>query len=796
MKNFTTTTLAAAIILSLTACGGGETEATKEPVKEPLVVPTIEAPIDLTNIDFVGASSIFITGDVVESSSSVKKQTVSSEKSYSAIGTATRTTSNNNSDITLSPNTTYKIMSDGTLEAVPLYAGDEDVRGAVSSSFVKSIGHGWTVISIAVEQVQRVAKDTLPGSEVVYNVVADDLEYTYLVNNNTGKAFRADFLATPILDYDKGEVGVYERADDMVSDLRSKVGLSDEQKENIFKTISFDDNGDLYVLGRVADEVAYEIDTRDKTSREVFLKVNTSDTESSSLIATEIPIVFNGDVEHDSITVSDDGLYILFKDNQGTYRYTSTLTNETNTLVNPNGNGEAIDLVFTLPNSDKTYGIVNGTSGVQVYGITFSNNGVSVDLLTDTDYELDSSNSYIEAPFSDRSQTINGYTIVGDSSTFSVFDENANSFIQKVSLKPDGFVRDNAKTDRSIFVLLERTIGITEVVRWTPNPSLPNNQTISNVNIDPNIFKVLSIEIDENKYLSFKAIIINPLNGFNVGDEVLARVSLRDTSTGIEILKTISSNEPTILIMESISQGDTISVDGYNQDWAIDYRVITDLTGDATGLIGDLSFVSMVENSDKIWFLIEADTSLVDVKTSLQLSSTKQINIQNDNAYFVDGGTEYRLNDVFGIYGATEKNIELNIPKSLLTDETLTLGSTTTNIIDVQGDVFIVSDTLDNDIAELSLQLDSSIGDATVTIDLLDDVTIVITEPTSDSYDILVNDWSISTLGGSVQVSDNKITFSFSLSAIGLDSSLFEVTGAHITSEPMVTLGELIDEAS
>jgi hypothetical protein len=779
------TLLCISVISTLTACGGGS-ETTNTPI-----IPVIDNPIDLTVVDFVGASSIFLTGD---DGSATANNIKNLSRSISPMSNSTGSVTIKNKALNaeeFTPNTLYKILANGTFESVPLNASGDDVRGAVTPYFVKSIGNGWTAISIAVEQVQRVTQVMGFEGSIDYYVDKDDLLYTYLVNNDTGKAFRADFLATPILDYNKGEFGVYERADNMVDDLRATLELNDKQKSNIFKSISFDGAGDMYVLGRVADEGAYEINTANQTTKEVFLKINTSDTASSSLTATEIPIVFNGDIDYDSFNISNNGNYLTFKDSA--YRSTSTQTNETYLLKDSNGN--PINYIFTVKGSGNVYAVNYIGWGLSVHELKFSESGLSIIQLSAApepaqfDFPED-----VQFPSSNNVQTVNGHIVIGGKGHYLVFDETTNTFVQQVRLTRYAMrVLDTALTERSIFSLLKLDNGLTEIIKWTPDPFMPKKETVSVMPIPPELFKIHSINKSDDNYLSFTATIINPLEGNNIGDIVLARTSLLVSNAETKIQKVFSFNEPLIISMLEISRGDTISVDGQVNDWSIDTRVITDTIGDT--ISGDLAFVSMVENSNNLWFLIEADTVFTNIQTSLNLSATKKIIFLNNDAYFVSNGSMTRLNNQLGVFAVREKNIEVSIPKELLAEEALLISVTTAEILGVEGTGHIYEQSISNDVAQVTLSLESAIGGSTVEITMLGEVSVVITEPTTGNYNVLVNTLDIATFGGSVEVVENKITFSVSLTNLGLDGDQFKKVGASITSNPLVTLGNLLDEA-
>ena len=545
MNKFLKLNLSVALMLSLTACGGSGDE---EKAIAVAVAPTIDKPLEITVVDLVGASSVFLTGDDgTASPSNTKSLSRSISRSISPTSYSTRAVSIKNtgttSDVALSANTLYKIMPDGTLDAVPLGAAGEDARGAVKPLLVKSIGNGWTAISFAVDMVQRVLSGTLPDGTVDYTIAYDDLSYTYLVNNLTGKAFRADFLGTPILDYNKGDIALYDVGRSGAYDVRTMIRLTDGQIDNIFDTISFDGKGDLYVLARVADEAAWESDHTEVT-KEVLLKINTSDTASNSLTATEIPIVFNTSIDYDSFKITNDGQHLFFNDGQ--YRYTSTQTNET--LVITDTNGIPFDLVFTVQGSGNTYAARQGGQSVEIYSLNIVESELATELLSDKPYVLHDIYTEFTLPHSDNVQLVNGYIIVGSAGYYAVFDENTNQFVQTINLNSElNSTLKMVRTERSLLALTASIYGPTEIVKWTPNPSLTKSQTVTVMDISSELFQVHSINLTGDDFLSFTAKIINPLEGYNIGDVVLARTSLLVDNAAIEIRNVFSINEPCLL---------------------------------------------------------------------------------------------------------------------------------------------------------------------------------------------------------------------------------------------------------
>ena len=742
MKILNKTLISTSIVLALTACGGGGENNTsndntgKDTIETP-ARPVAAPELVVTNIDLSNADSIAITGETNSSSSNsaqlspkATQQNVSSSIEKSGIS----------DNFVFNENSMYKVLPDGTFAEVEVSASGDDIRGALTPKSAHDIGNGLTAVVFADVEVQAVASDVLFDGSTSVDLISTAKDTTYIVDNQTGQAYKADFLGTPFFEYDQGEIGLVERGGDGVDDTFQFINLSDEKRAEIYSSISFDDLGNMYLATVVPDYSAYA-DTGDVSLKDVFLQVNLAD-----MSATEMPVVFRSELDYSSVKVAPDGTTISYYD--GDYRYINTDTLVSSLITREDG--ESFDLVFK--SNGNMFGYIGEPRSNLTYSIDINEGVLSVrELNASSSSDLSSF-----APHTSEVNIVNGKMVVGGNGIYGVFSPSKGRFEQSITINniEDTFVSESFN-QRNVFNLVKKANGTTEILKWTPNKTFSE---VEPLNIDPDIYEITSFNVVGNRYVAFEAVITNPLDGFNVGDVVLARINLVGSNQNVQILKTLVSSQPSIISLDALSQGDFISIDGLNNDWPIEYRIASN-----TELNDGLAHLSFVENSNDVWFLIESNTSFEGVSTTLTLNGSESIEFFEDNAIFTSAIDTKELIDVRGIYSIEGKNIEVTIPKEYLTNE-MSAQVSTHSLINVINDVNLSGSVVDSEIA-LLVTIYSDIDD--LTIALADNHEIIINGQGND-YVAAIDGVSIDSLGVSLNQEDNTLTINIPLSSVGL----------------------------
>ena len=742
MKILNKTLISTSIVLALTACGGGGENNTsndntgKDTIETP-ARPVAAPELVVTNIDLSNADSIAITGETNSSSSNsaqlspkATQQNVSSSIEKSGIS----------DNFVFNENSMYKVLPDGTFAEVEVSASGDDIRGALTPKSAHDIGNGLTAVVFADVEVQAVASDVLFDGSTSVDLISTAKDTTYIVDNQTGQAYKADFLGTPFFEYDQGEIGLVERGGDGVDDTFQFINLSDEKRAEIYSSISFDDLGNMYLATVVPDYSAYA-DTGDVSLKDVFLQVNLAD-----MSATEMPVVFRSELDYSSVKVAPDGTTISYYD--GDYRYINTDTLVSSLITREDG--ESFDLVFK--SNENMFGYIGEPRSNLTYSIDINEGVLSVrELNASSSSDLSSF-----APHTSEVNIVNGKMVVGGNGIYGVFSPSKGRFEQSITINniEDTFVSESFN-QRNVFNLVKKANGTTEILKWTPNKTFSE---VEPLNIDPDIYEITSFNVVGNRYVAFEAVITNPLDGFNVGDVVLARINLVGSNQNVQILKTLVSSQPSIISLDALSQGDFISIDGLNNDWPIEYRIASN-----TELNDGLAHLSFVENSNDVWFLIESNTSFEGVSTTLTLNGSESIEFFEDNAIFTSAIDTKELIDVRGIYSIEGKNIEVTIPKEYLTNE-MSAQVSTHSLINVINDVNLSGSVVDSEIA-LLVTIYSDIDD--LTIALADNHEIIINGQGND-YVAAIDGVSIDSLGVSLNQEDNTLTINIPLSSVGL----------------------------
>lgn len=781
MKSFITSSLSVSLALALSACGGGgggSTEAPSDNTGGQQQRPTAKNNLTLTGIGLSGADSIAITESETSqpqalsmSSSGKALSGVSSSGGFSSLS-AVRSSGASAliQNSTFSSNIAYKVLPDGTFEEVDLLASGVDARGSFTPVAVSNVGNGWTAMTFKASDVQAVANDVVNGQNN-FGLLSLEVNTTYLVNNESSKAYKANFLGTPFFEYDKGEIGLIERGLDRVDDMFRSIELTESQINNIYDSVRFDANDNLYVISMIPDYASYEAGNKEGL-KEVILKLNTS-----TLEIEEIPVVFNGDIDYKSFSVSEDGSFVSFNDGVDRVVNTSNFTSE----IIETDNAQTFDLIFEA--AGKRFGYVGTDTTNEVYEISFNADGVTTTKLSEnSSLNLDSF-----APHITNVYRVGGKTVVGGNGVYSIFNPRKGEFVKAATLNEpeDTFITERIGY-RSVFNLIEKANGRTEIVEWTPRINKSIEDTLATLNIDSDVFAIKSFEVVRGSYITFEATIINPLDGYNIGDVVIANLKLLGSNNEVDIIKTIQSNEPLIASLEVLSQSNFVTIDGANNDWPTEYRIITDDISDSTSNSGDLAHLSMIETDDEYYFLIEAETSIDNVHTRFNISNTESIDFFGEYGQYNDGNLVKDLIDVYGIYAIGEKNIEVSIPKDALQNG-LVATVNTSEINQTVNDVVTYSEvTSENVILNMTVRstLDS------YEVKLSESVSLTISTD-GGSYNVLIGDDTIESLLGSVSVDGDSVQVTIPLVSIGISQD--EVTVKAVTLASTIK-GDDLDE--
>jgi len=232
-------------------------------------------------------------------------------------------------------------------------------------------------------------------------------------------------------------------------------------------------------------------------------------------------------------------------------------------------------------------------------------------------------------------------------------------------------------------------------------------------------------------------------------------------------------------------------------------RIITDETGDVSGS-GDIEAVSITENDNYYWIMVESASFLYDTSVELKLSGSKYIKAYQDKAYFISDGGEIYLEDVGGTFKFSDNGLEALIPKTLLGDDNLLVG-VSTYAENIKGKAHIAHDNFDVlDNVLVVVDITSMPESGPLEIELFGSV-IVNVDKSGGVYSAAINNADIESLGGSL-VADTyteeelehmtweTINLSIPLSSIG-DTYINKKVNATIVSKLNILQDVLIDEA-
>lgn len=765
------------VISALAACGGGGDTA---PVEETVIPPVVVEQDDgnMIIVDNVGLSG----GEgVVLFNSGITKIARSA-------GTAKAATSSSKA---------YKILSDGTLDIIGLTdSANKAVDGSVSLIRAVDIGHGWSVVSLKVSDV-RLLNIEAQKSATELQTQFGDIENTYLVNNETGKSYLANEMGTPTFKY-AGEDSLFVEGK---MDAYVSTSLELEEIDNMFSSVRFDSQGDLFFVSNIIDTTDFDKDFEVKT-KQALIKLNTGSLKGSDpLEVTEYG--FDDSLDFHTLNVSGDGLHASYFD--GGYKFLELSTGFVGELRTTDN--LAFDLVFNATDS-VMYGLdtkSDDSRGVRMYKLTFSLGNVEVELLNESDAENPTEFGYPNT--SGDTFTVNGRTIIGENGSYYIFDTQLESFVDGINLfRAEDWVASEAVAFDSIFALIKRDYSVdteegayTEVVRWTPNQTRSINETVKVLDIDPSIFKIKSFDVLERNKIAFEASLLIDFGDYKANTNVLAQKDINSDEAPV-VLEVLSSNN--IELLEGISKGGII-IDGYANEWSKDLRIITDETGDVSGS-GDIEAVSITENDNYYWIMVESASFLYDTSVELKLSDSKYIKAYQDKAYFISDGGEMYLEDIGGTFKLSDNGLEVLIPKVLVGDDDLLVG-VNTYVENIKGKAHIAHGNFDA-IGNVLVVVDitSMPESGPLEIELFGNV-IVNVDKSGDVYSAAINSADIESLGGSL-VADTyteeelehmtweTINLSIPLSSIG-DTYINKKVNATIVSKLNILQDVLIDEA-
>lgn len=752
MKNLIQSSLTLAITLSLAACGGSDKKPTPEPTVEH-TKPTITNISDNVAMDLVGANGLIITGDTV--TAQAMTYSAPSSKNMTS-GKAPRITSKD--DVTLKTNTAYKINPDGSLEEVDITAGGEDARGALKLVEINPIGDNFLLVVFEKEEVQYIIRDFVAGGDnAPYDVGRDSAVMTsYLVSLETGQARKANFLGSPILDYDENKDGIYQFRNGQLNDWWVSLDTTTIQRAQVRDNTYFDANGDMYTVSLLPDYDYYkETDGLKKQYRQALIKVNTSEFSSGGELAfEEINVEFTGDFITSDFKASKDGSFVFFYQN-GSYSAYSV-------------DGETVEKLnvsrLVHGKGDRLYGFTTNSNWGEVYTISTDSNQVNKTLLR----QYDGTESY-QIPTGLYSYIINGLLIIANKASYDVFDEKTGlvigqhrDFIIDAETGIDGFIE--VATKHALFTL-QRTASGSNFVGWIPNTFTKKPLKFDLGSFDSAYFDIYSFDVTGNDEITFEATLLADLDDYSTGDKIIAKYNFLRKGD-VQILDTINTGEPSISGVLGFSQGEFISIDGFAKDWNIDYRFITDSVNDTNSENGDISYVSMFEDDSDYWFLVEGNNELSSVMTTVNLNDTTSIRYNKYSGIYVDNGSETSLYEVNGISASFDNIVEFTLPKRSISLTDLDVSVTTHNReTDIDAKLFDSSIHSDTGEVLLDIYMETLLS-ATLTYEIFSEA-LSIENKGDDNYKVFIN--------GS-ELSDDYVSFYEKHLEITLPSGTFSFT--------------------
>lgn len=879
--------LIALLSIGLTACGGGsddggsENPGTDNPGGEnpggeiPGGTTSTEVPSDLlaqvNNVTLKNAGISDAVGLIITDSAGQAKTLSPSLKSLKNEDTL------RNFDGTFSNNTLYKVTAEGTISEVSLDdASGADIRGSLTPTSIVEMGNGWTLLSFTsvFNYVERQAFSDGSGGSISYQYYlhSADQELAYLVHNDTGNAYAADWAwgesdVGHFIDYDFGDDDVLDTNND--GTLSGTEFISSNPQTDVwgkydrFPAASFDEQGRMYVAGNVLQEV----DHSDNYWTNVIykgrvLRIDTNNVGAETLTAE---VIQTNDLESTinptSITVSEDGQLLYYSgytndDYSDFQRIVNLRDNASYAVQAVENGGPAIrgkdGLLYSISHEEFTtdaydgthyaavisrYSLVDGKNKPIAEQVALVNEGQVTDpsdrpyvsevgtladwnelksLITnmpafdsDTKYyswyntnidllakQAEASTNYIayyEIPTSSHNRHIvSGNVVTYDGYSALHIIDLPNARVQAYFPDDLGFesYTSYAFNNDSLF-FFGKDNSLDRIARWTPKAAV-ETETIA---LDTDTFDVTRFKVLSQDSVMFEADVLNPFSDGTVSLTSGAKILAEATFDGqVTILDTIEAGEASVLVMERISQGDFLVVDGDVNDWSTDHRSLSDATADTTnGTSGDLAYLSSFENSDYLWVLVEANTDFDDTRTIISLNSDKHIELHNGDAYFVDdlavADSKILLASVGGIDAKAGKIIELRLPKA--TVPTSTSISVATEVDKTFGQITYLSEAIDSDAETVSitLSLDSPLGSVEGDISILSDYAITFTdanwdENMADSHDddYAISVWdgsgdgdavesSLADAAGSYSVSGDELTVILPFTTLGIEAT-------------------------
>jgi predicted small lipoprotein YifL len=619
--------LSVAIISSLTACGGGGSGEDSSPAN-PVVTPPIDTTTAIHSLDLSNAQGFFITGDTPTQTTSAKSNSTSKSATRTLTSTSTGTASTTKDATTsdtdsseLETNTAYKILKDGTIEAITVQDsnGDDNERGSLNIVHIDEITANYKIIYLHVEE--PAFPDATP----------------YLLHNQTGRLYSlADALGDRNIDAIFGRDDGFEAKYFNVSATEGKDGqlfLDDDDTVHIISKPSAD--AESITATEITDILGGWTITAD--SKFILYAANNDyDTESDDIFAvsTETQSRYDmnslmGDQLNTGRVMLSDKVIHGFDGNTYLYDFNNTATCSAYQIITGSDGLPSIKAKVAFTNK----------SAVDFAGTTCINDLPLEQVIVDGDvYYQDSKFNLLSIDWDNKIFTnvtkYNLNSLAGGQ--YDIPAEFANEKTYKIGVA-DSLSTSGEYIYRSgEFAESSNSFQFIENNMVSMNYLASDDVVLERINVKTGDVQVFFSQDSDYVLKTIDAMADGTI--YVTGSQLTTGESFVGTLNESGFVSVTSSSGsyalPEIVIMQPINTTDFLAVDGNPRDWNIDFRSLSDATNDQSSGNMDLTFYSEDTGNGFYYGLIEHTGEVAD-NTKIELTLSNGDTLVNANDTFI-----------------------------------------------------------------------------------------------------------------------------------------------------------------